>query len=91
MSPLLQPAFAVLLLSLIGVAALHTKSRLAGAIAAVPWCIAAIAFAALAFPARGNLVFVGLETPQWLFYAFLGGLVVWNATVIARGFRRRKR
>ncbi len=76
-----------LLASLLVVAAVHTKSRLSGAIAASAWCVGAVVFGALMFPSHGPLVFLGVRTPPWLYFAFLGGLLVFNLAVVARGIR----
>ena len=79
-----------LLVALLPVATLHTRSRLAGAFAASAWVFGAVVFGAIAFQTRSTLTFVGIVTPPWLYFAFMGGLFLWNASVIARAFRRRR-
>lgn len=84
------PAQTVLLVALIAVAAVHTRSRIAGAGAAAIWVLCAMLWAATAFEERSSLRFVGIETPPWLFFAFFGALLFFNLTVLARAFRRRR-
>jgi hypothetical protein len=79
-----------LLVALFVVAAVHTKSRVAGAFAAATWVMGAVVYGAVEFQTRHSLAFLGIETPAWLYFAFMGGLFLWNATVIARALRRRR-
>jgi hypothetical protein len=78
-----------LLLGLLLVAAVHTRSRLAGAFAAGVWCLAAMAFGALAFQSRESMAFVGITVPPWIYFAFMAGLLLFNVAVLARALRRR--
>ncbi|MCC7072590.1 MAG: hypothetical protein IT383_14775 [Deltaproteobacteria bacterium] len=87
----MDPALAALLASLIVVALVHTKSRIAGAIAATLWCVGACAYGVIAFRTHGPLVFVGIGAPAWVYFAFLGGLFAFNAGVVLKALRRRRR
>ena len=78
-----------LLLGLLLVAAVHTRSRLAGAFAASTWCLGAIGFGALAFQTRDSMAFVGIMVPPWIYFAFMAALLFFNVAVLARGLRRR--
>jgi hypothetical protein len=84
------PAQTALLLGLLVVAAVHTRSRMAGAIAATLWVSLALVWGAFAFEDRDSLRFLGIEAPAWVFFAFFGGLFVFNVTVLARALRRRR-
>lgn len=87
------PAQIALLVGLIVVAAIHSKSRIAGAIVASLWVSSALVWGAFAFEERESqsLRFLGVDAPSWIFFAFFGGLLVFNLTVLARAFRRRRR
>ncbi len=87
----MDPALAALLASLCLVALIHTKSRIAGAIAAATWCVGACAYGVVAFRTRGSLLFVGIAAPPWVYFAFVGGLFAFNAGVVAGALRRRRR
>lgn len=78
-----------LLLGLLLVAAVHTRSRLAGAFAASMWCLGAMGFGAVAFQTRDSMAFVGITVPPWIYFAFMAGLLLFNVAVLARGLRRR--
>jgi hypothetical protein len=78
-----------LLLGLLLVAAVHTRSRLAGAFAAAMWCLGAMGFGALAFQTRDSMAFVGISVPPWIYFAFMAGLLLFNVAVLARALRRR--
>src|SRR5688572_8961579 len=78
-----------LLLGLLLVAAIHTRSRLAGAFAASMWCLGAIGFGAVAFQSRESMAFVGITVPPWIYFAFMLGLLGFNVAVLVRGLRRR--
>jgi len=82
---------AALLASLCVVALVHTKSRIAGAIAAAAWCVGACAYGVVAFRTHGPLLFVGIAAPPWVYFAFLGGVFAFNAAVVAGALRRRRR
>lgn len=85
------PALAALLVSLGVVALVHTKSRIAGAIAAAAWCVGACAYGVVAFRTHGPLLFIGIASPPWVYFAFLGGVFAFNAGVVAGALRRRRR
>lgn len=87
----MDPAQVALLASLLGVALIHTRSRIAGAFAAATWCVAACAWAVFAFRAHGPLLFLGIAAPPWVYFTFLGGLFAFNAGVVAKALRRRGR
>lgn len=78
-----------LLVGLLLVAAVHTRSRLAGAFAAGMWCVGAIAFGVVAFKTRESMTFVGITVPPWIYFAFMAGLLFFNVAVLARALRRR--
>lgn len=86
------PAQIALLVGLVVVAAVHTRSRIAGAIVASAWVCGAMIWGAFAFEERpqASLRFLGIDAPSWIFFAFFGGLLVFNLTVLARAFRRRR-
>lgn len=86
----MDPALAALLASLCVVALVHTKSRIAGAIAAASWCIGACAYGVVAFRTHGPLLFVGVAAPAWVYFAFLGGVFAFNSAVVAKALRRRR-
>jgi hypothetical protein len=85
-----SPAQIALLVGLVVVAGVHTRSRIAGAVAATIWVACGLVWGATAFEGRSSLRFLGIEAPPWLFFAFFGGLLVFNVTVLARAFRRRR-
>lgn len=87
----MEPAQLALLLSLLGVALIHTRSRIAGAMAASAWCLAACAWGVVAFRDHGPLLFLGVAAPPWVYFVFCGGLFVFNAGVLAKALRRRAR
>lgn len=87
----MQPAQLALLISLLGVALVHTRSRIAGAMAAAVWCVAACAWGVVAFREHGPLLFLGVAAPPWVYFAFCGGLFAFNAGVLAKALRRRAR
>ena len=78
---------AALLAGLVAVALVHTRSRLLGSIGAVTWCVGAGVFAALEFQERDTLVFLGIATKPWVFYAFILSLFIFNCAVIVRMVR----
>ena len=81
---------ASLVAALVGIAVIHTYSRLGGALATAAWCVAAAVYGWQEFSARdGGLVFVGVATPQWLYFVSLAGVFVFHAVVAVRGLTRR--
>lgn len=87
----MDPAQIALLASLLVVALVHTKSRIAGALAASLWCVGACAYGVAAFRTHGPLLFLGIASPPWVYFTFLGGLFAFNAGVVAKALRRRGR
>lgn len=87
----MPPMQLALLLSLLAVALVHTRSRIAGAFAAAAWCVAACAWGVYAFREHGPLLFLGIAAPPWVYFAFCGGLFAFNAGVVAKALRRRAR
>ena len=87
----MDPAQLALLVSVLVVALVHTKSRIAGALAASVWCVGACAYGIIAFRTRGPLLFLGIAAPPWVYFTFLGGLFAFNAGVVAKALRRRRR
>lgn len=79
-----------LLMGLLAVAVIHTRSRIAGAMAATLWVFAALVWAVLRFQQQPTLRFLGIAVPPWIFYGSFAGLFVFNVAVIARAFRRRR-
>lgn len=78
-----------LLLGLIAVAVVHTRSRLAGAVFAAVWVAVALAWGIAQFRMRASVHFLGIDLPPWIFYGFFTGLLVFNVAVIVRALRRR--
>lgn len=78
-----------LLVGLLLVAAVHTRSRLAGAFASAVWCIGAGALGVVAFATRDFMTFVGIKVPPWIYFAFMTGLFLFNVAVLMRALRRR--
>jgi hypothetical protein len=80
-----------LLTGLLGVAGVHTRSRVAGALAACLWCVGAVFFGVLGFETAASLTFLGIVAPPWLYFGSIAGLFSFNALVIVRALRRRRR
>ena len=75
---------------LLPVAIIHVKSRIGGALATAGWCVAAAIFGAWALSQREDgVVFLGVQTPKWVFYAVVGGVFLYNLAVVARALSRR--
>ncbi len=76
--------------ALIAVAVIHVKSRIGGALATAGWCVGAAVFGAWALAQRDDgVVFLGIQTPKWVFYAVIGGVFMYNIAVVARALSRR--
>ena len=86
----MQPAVVALIVCLLGVAVVHTRSRTAGAVAAAVWCLGALALGAVEFQTRDVLTFAGISTAPWVYFAFISGVLVFNAVVVLRVVRRRR-
>jgi hypothetical protein len=80
---------AALLMGLVVVALVHTRSRLLGSIGAATWCVGAMAYGAVQFQTRDVLVFLGLATRPWIYFAFITTLLLFNGAVIVRMLRMR--
>lgn len=82
---------AVLIAGLVLIAVLHTMSRAGGALATVAWCVGATVYGAQNFgpdPALGHK-FIGIQTPQWVFYVAMIGVALYNIAIIIKALRRR--
>lgn len=80
----------LLIVGLVFIAVLYTMSRVGGALATVAWCVAACIFGFQAFGADGpGLVFVGIQTPRWIFYTAMVGVGLYNLVTVVRALRRR--
>jgi len=76
--------------ALLVVAIVHTKSRIGGALATIGWCVAALVFGALEFSHRdAGVVFLRVQTPKWVFFATIAGIIVWNLFAVFRALSRR--
>jgi hypothetical protein len=81
---------ASLIAALVGIAVIHTYSRLGGALATAGWCVAAAVYGWHEFSTReGGLVFVGVATPQWLYFVSVAGVFVFHAVMAIRGLTRK--
>ena len=79
-----------LLAALVGIAAVHTYSRLGGALATAAWCVAAAVYGWQEFATRvDGLVFAGVQTPKWLYFASLGGVFLFHSIMAVRALTRR--
>ena len=77
------------MVGLVLVAVLHTTSRVGGALATVGWCVAASVFGYQAFGDGPGLVFVGIQTPPWIFFIAMAGVGIYNLVIVVRALRRR--
>ena len=84
-------ALAALLVGLVVVALVHTRSRLLGSFGAAAWCVGAAAYGAVQFETRDTLVFLGLATRPWVYFAFITSLFLFNVAVIVRMLRLQRR
>lgn len=81
----------LLIAGLVLVAVTQSMSRVGGALATVAWCVAAGVFGAFAFAERDDgLVFLGIQTPKWIFFAALGCVAIYNIALVVRAMRRSK-
>ncbi len=81
---------ALLVAALVACAVVHTKSRIGGALATAGWCAAALVYGWFEIAARGKgVVFLEIQTPRWVYFAVVGGVLVWNVAVVVRAFSRR--
>lgn len=81
----------VLLLSLLVIVIVQTINRLAGAILLFAWCAAAIVYGLDAFDTGVELKMFGIEARRWNFVAFMSVMLLYNAAVIFRVFKKRRR
>jgi len=80
----------LLIVGLVLIAVIHTMSRVGGALATVAWCVAATIFGVQAFGDDGpGLVFVGIQTPRWIFYTAMAAVGLYNLAVLVRALRRK--
>jgi hypothetical protein len=87
-----SPAQSALLAALVLVAVTHTMSRVGGALATIGWCVAALVYGVVEFVERGQgLVFLGIQTPPWVFIAAMIGVASYNGAIVYRAVRRRPR
>jgi hypothetical protein len=81
---------ALLIAALLGIAVVHTRSRIGGALATMGWCIAAAVYGGQEFAHRdGGLVFLGVQTPKWLFFFAMAAVGLYNLVIAVRGLTRR--
>lgn len=81
-----------LIVALVLVAVTHTMSRIGGALATIGWCVAALIFGVVTFRETGTgLVFMGIQTPGWLYVLAMISVAAYNVAIVARGLRRRRR
>lgn|GEM_PF-1121658 len=81
-----------LIVALVLVAVTHTMSRIGGALATIGWCVAALIFGVVTFQETGTgLVFMGIQTPGWLYVLAMLSVAAYNLAIVARGLRRRRR
>ncbi len=82
----------LLVAALVVVALTHTMSRVGGALATMVWCVAAVVFGVAEFDIRGHgLIFLGIQTPPWLFFAAMVGVFGYNGAIVWRAVRGRRR
>jgi hypothetical protein len=87
-----SPAQGALIAALVLVAVTHTMSRVGGALATIGWCAAALVYGVIEFGHRkGGLVFLGIETPAWVFVGAMIGVTAYNGAIVFRALRGRKR
>lgn len=88
----MSPAQSALLAALVLVAVTHTMSRVGGALATIGWCVAALIYGVVEFAERGHgLVFLGIQTPPWVFIAAMIGVAAYNGAIVYRAVRGRPR
>lgn len=88
----MSPAQSALIAALVLVAVTHTMSRVGGALATIGWCVAALVYGVLEFSERGHgLVFLGIQTPPWLFVGAMIGVAAYNGAIVYRAVRGRRR
>ena len=76
--------------ALFAVAVIYVKSRIGGALATAGWCVAAAFFGAWALGQREDgVIFLGIQTPKWVYYAVIGSVFLYNLGVVARALSRR--
>ena len=76
--------------ALLAVAVIHMKSRIGGALATAGWCVAAAIFGAWALSQREDgVVFLGIQTPKWIYFVVIGGVFLYHIGVVARALTRR--
>lgn len=79
----------LLIAALVAVAVIQSATRLGGALATIAWCVAAGVFGFFAFQERDDgLEFLGVQTPQWLYFVCLTAVALYNVWIIVRALRR---
>lgn len=86
----MTPPIVFLLLSLLVIVIVQTINRLAGAVLLFAWCAAAIVYGLNAFNNGVELRMFGIEAQRWNFVAFMSVMLLYNAAVIFRVFKKRK-
>ena len=80
----------LLIVALVLIAIIHTRSRIGGALSTAGWCIGAAVYGWGEFAGRdGGLVFLNVQTPKWLFFSALAGVFVYNVVIAARALTRK--
>jgi hypothetical protein len=80
----------LLIAALVGIAVIHTRSRIGGSLSTASWCVAAALYGWQQFAGRdGGLVFLGVQTPRWLYFSALAGVFAYNVAIAVRGLTRR--
>ena len=76
--------------ALFAVAVIYVKSRIGGALATAGWCVAAAIFGAWALGQREDgVIFLGIQTPKWVYYAVIGSVFLYHCSILVRAFTRR--
>jgi hypothetical protein len=81
---------ASLIVALVVIAVVHTRTRIGGALLTAGWCLAATHYGWQQFQGRDTgLAFAGMSTPQWVFYGAMVGVFAYNVVVAVRGLTRK--
>ncbi|MDP2345950.1 MAG: hypothetical protein Q8O67_33730 [Deltaproteobacteria bacterium] len=81
---------ALMIVALFVVAVIYVKSRIGGALATAGWCVAAAFFGAWALGQREDgVIFLGIQTPKWIYYAVIGSIFLYHCSILVRAFSRR--
>lgn len=77
----------LLIAGLVLIAVLHTVNRVGGALATIAWCAAATVFGVQQFegrPMSEGLVFIGITTPQWIFFTAMAAVALYNIAIVLK-------